>query len=51
MQKELDSQAIFYSRQMEINLKRSLMGYAQQFGKDLLEKMRIKEEERLESRV
>jgi hypothetical protein len=40
MRKEIAANQIFYSRQMEINLKKDMAEYAQQFSKDLLEKYR-----------
>jgi hypothetical protein len=44
MQKDLEDMKIFYSRQMEINLKRSMLGYAKQLGVDMLEKVEAKHE-------
>lgn len=46
MIKALEESGIFYSRQMEINLKRAMLGYAQQFGKDILEIIKHKAEAR-----
>lgn len=37
---------VFYSRQMDINLKRSMLGYARQLGLDMLEKVEAKHERR-----
>ncbi len=42
MKKELAASNIFYSRQMEINLKKDMSGYAKQFSKDLLENYKNK---------
>lgn len=42
MKKELAANRIFYSRQMEINLRKDMAGYAKQFSKDLLESYRKK---------
>lgn len=46
MKKELAANNIFYSRQMEVNLKKDMSGYAKQFSKDLLESYRKKNQKK-----
>jgi hypothetical protein len=49
METMLKQNNVFYSRQMEINLKRDLLGYAKQFSKDVLENYRTKLEKKREA--
>lgn len=37
MDREIEERQLFYNRQMDINLKKNMITYARQFGKDVLE--------------